>query len=88
MLETAMAVVYYIMVALTLWAFVDCLLRPAAAFPAVGRQTKLAWLAFLGAGVIVEYFFGGVQLLGIAAVILAVYYFADVRTKVLAVSRR
>ena len=88
MLEMAGLVVFSITLAIALWAFVDCLIRPAAAFPAVQRQTKSAWLIFLGLAVVVEVLFGGISLLGIAGVVLSAYYLVDVRAKVLAVTRR
>ncbi|MBO0832262.1 MAG: DUF2516 family protein, partial [Actinobacteria bacterium] len=30
------------------WAFVDAIIRPKAAFPAAGKQTKPLWLIILG----------------------------------------
>ncbi|MGV1036827.1 MAG: DUF2516 family protein [Candidatus Nanopelagicales bacterium] len=88
MMQMAMNAVYFLMLAINVWALVDCLIRPAAAFPAVERQTKIAWIAFLGVGVAIQLFFGGVGLLGLAALVLAGYYLADVRTKVLEITRR
>jgi hypothetical protein len=88
MLETAMFLVTVLTLALAGWAFIDCALRPAAAFPAVERQTKPAWLIFLGLAFVVIFFFGGISLLGMGGVVLAVYYLVDVRTKVLAITRR
>jgi hypothetical protein len=38
-------VVYYGTLALTVWAFVDAVIRPAAGFVAAGKLTKPAWLA-------------------------------------------
>ncbi len=42
------------LVALRVWAIADCVTRKAAAFPAVDKLTKPAWLAIL----IVSGFFG------------------------------
>ncbi len=86
-LNTAMAVVGLGLLALTAWAFIDCALRPAPAFPAVDRQTKVAWLIFLGLAIVVQMFFGGFSLLGFGAVVVAVYYLVDVRTKVVRITR-
>ena len=88
MLELAMFLVTLLTLALAGWAFIDCALRPAAAFPAVERQTKPAWLIFLGLAIVVIFFFGGISLLGMAGVVLSAYYLVDVRTKVLAITRR
>ena len=43
--------------ALTLWAFVDSLVRPAAGFVATGKLTKPGWLAITGLAALVIYFF-------------------------------
>ncbi len=88
MLESVMIVVRLLTLAIAVWAFIDCLVRPTAAFPAVDRQTKGAWLTFLGLAVVVEFFFGGISLLGLAGVVLAAYYLVDVRAKVVAITRR
>ncbi|MEI6622543.1 MAG: DUF2516 family protein [Actinomycetes bacterium] len=77
--------VVYLILGYTLWAFIDCLLRPANAFPAVDRQTKVAWLIFIAlAGVFV--LVGGL-FLGVFSAVLVSYYFVDVRAKVLAITR-
>ncbi|NQU36318.1 MAG: DUF2516 family protein [Actinobacteria bacterium] len=88
MLDLAQFLVTLLTLALAGWAFIDCAMRPAAAFPAVGRQTKPAWLIFLALAVFVIFFFGAISLLGMGGVVLSVYYLVDVRTKVLTISRR
>lgn len=88
MLFTAMAIVGWIALAIVAWALVDCALRPPRAFPAAGRQTKVAWLIFLGLALIVQLLFDPIGLLGIASIVLAVYYLVDVRSKVVALTRR
>ena len=44
-----------------IWALVDCITRPSAAFPLHNKQTKTVWLVILAVAVIV----GGLGLLGI-----------------------
>lgn len=83
-----MSIVAMIGLAIAVWAFIDCVLRPARAFPAVDRQTKTAWLIFLGIATIVQLFWGALSLLGIAAIIVSVYYLVDVRAKVVQAVRR
>lgn len=83
-----MQLVSLVGLAIAVWAFIDCLLRPARAFPAVDRQTKVAWLIFLGLALVIQYFMGTMTLFGIASIILAVYYLVDVRAKVAAAVRR
>ncbi len=75
-----------------LWAFIDAIRRPSAAFPAAGKQTKPLWLIILGvAGAIGLYSaaYGGasgigivVGILPVAAFIAAAIYLTDVRPKV------
>ena len=88
MLETAMFVVNLLVLVLAVWALIDCAFRPAAAFPAIERQTKMAWLAFLAIATVVIYFFGGISLIGMIGVVVSVYYLVDVRSKVLELTRR
>lgn len=88
MLFTAMAIVGWIALAIVAWALIDCALRPPRAFPAVGRQTKPAWLIFLALALVVQLLFDPLGLLGIGSLVLAVYYLADVRSRVAALSRR
>lgn len=69
------------------WAFVDAIIRPKAAFPAAGKQTKPLWLVILGVAFVIG--IGGVvqqvQLLSlfpIIAFVAAAIYLVDVRPKV------
>ena len=79
------------------WAFVDAIIRPKAAFPAAGKQTKPLWLIITGvAGAIGLY--GAAQegssgigiivgILPVAAFIAAAIYLTDVRPKVREIGR-
>lgn len=69
--------------ALTVWAFVDALIRPANGFVATGKLTKPAWLAITGlAAVILFLTKNPIALLGLPAIIAAVVYLVDVRPAV------
>ena len=46
---------YYGALALTLWAFVDALIRPAPGFVAAGKLTKPGWAAITGIAAVVVY---------------------------------
>lgn len=84
MLGYAQLILVWLMLLLTLWAFVDCLMRPGPAFPAVDRQTKVAWLIFIGlAGLFI--YIGGL-FLGLLSMVLVVYYFVDVRAKIIEIT--
>ena len=68
---------------LTLWAFVDALIRPAPAFPATGKLTKPAWAAITGlAALLIFWQQNPMTFLGLPAVIAAIVYLVDVRPAV------
>jgi hypothetical protein len=69
------------------WAFIDAIRRPAAAFPAAGKQTKPIWLIILGLAFVIG--IGGavgqlalLSLLPIVAFVAAAIYLVDVRPKI------
>ena len=68
--------------AVAVFALVDVLRRPAQAFPAVERQTKVAWGLFTGIAAGVILLFGAINFLGIVGVIVTMFYLVDVRPKV------
>lgn len=69
--------------ALRVWAFVDCLTRKAAAFPAVDKLTKPAWLAILLISGVIGTLVGTVSsLLSLVSIVVAAVYLADVRPAV------
>jgi hypothetical protein len=65
-----------------LFALIDVLRRPAQAFPAVDRQTKIAWAIFTGLAAIIIFAFGAIDFLGVIGVIVSMFYLVDVRPKV------
>ena len=76
---------------LELWAVVDCARHRANAFEATGKRTKTFWLALTGGAALVgviSFFgssgglFGTLGLFGLAAVVAASVYLADVRPAV------
>ena len=69
------------LLALKLWALVDACTRPTAAYPAAGKLTKIAWIAILGAAVLL----GGSSvfgLFGLLGTVAAIVYLVDVRPAV------
>jgi hypothetical protein len=68
------------------WAFIDAIIRPAQAFTAAGKQTKVIWLIILGVAFVLGLSaaaYGGVTgILSVAAFVAAAIYLADVRPKV------
>ena len=86
-------VLFWGLVALRAWAFVDCLTRKASAFPAVDKLTKPAWATILliaGAlGTLLGQPTGPASVLSIfslASVVAAAVYLADVRPAVREIS--
>ena len=83
---TLNVVLGYIFVALKIWAFVDASTQKKAVFAAVGRQSKLFWVALLGISVLSQFIsvttqgsnYGILQLVGL---ILTIVYLVDQRPK-------
>jgi len=76
-------VLYLAAQALTVWAFVDALVRPANGFVATGKLTKPAWLAITGLAAVILYLTKNpIALLGLPAIVAAVVYLVDVRPAV------
>lgn len=81
-------VVFWGLIVLRAWAFVDCLIRKADAFPAVDKLTKPAWLAILLiAGVFGSLLSAPIGPISLISVIAGTVYLADVRPAVREISR-
>ena len=68
------------------WAFVDAIMRPAPAYLAAGKLTKLKWLLILGVAFVLGLYsaaYGGaIGFLSLIAFVAAGVYLSDVRPKV------
>ena len=68
------------------WAFIDAAIRPAQAFTAAGKLTKVKWLLILGVAVVLGLYAaaygGGIGFLSVIAFVAAAVYLTDVRPKV------
>jgi Protein of unknown function (DUF2516) len=69
------------------WAFVDAVRRPAAAYTAAGKLTKQLWLIILGVALMLGLagavrFLSIIQMLPVIGFIAAAVYLADVRPAV------
>src|SRR5450759_3971270 len=69
------ALVALAMFAVKMWALVDAAIRPAPAYVAAGKQTKVFWVVVTAVSV----FLGGLSLFGIIAMVAAIVYLVDVR---------
>ena len=87
MIELVTWVLNITFLVIALFALVDVLRRPTAAFPAVERQTKVAWAIFLVLSAGLIFIFGAVNFLGIIGVIATMFYLVDVRPKVREITR-
>lgn len=73
--------------ALQVWALVDCVSRKAAAFPAAGKLTKPTWVLMTALALIVVVLLRDVtNLVSYIAIIISSVYLADVRPAVREIS--
>ncbi len=80
---------WVVTLALKAFAFVDCVRRPAQAFPAVGRQSKALWLILTGLAAGTGFFPGfTLNLIGLAGIVVALIYVFDIRTKIIEITSR
>jgi hypothetical protein len=80
-------VVFWALMVVRVWAVADCAMRKAAAFPAVDKLTKPAWLAIL----VISALFGWLipaptGPISVITIIAATIYLADVRPAVREIS--
>lgn len=80
-------VLFWGLTALRVWAVIDCATRKAAAFPAVDKLTKAAWLAILVvSGLFGTYVLPPIGMISLISVVVAAVYLADVRPAVREIS--
>jgi hypothetical protein len=63
------------MLVVELWALIDAAIRPASAYPAAGKRTKVFWIVILVLAVL----FRGLGLFGLIGLVAAIVYLVDVR---------
>ena len=80
-------VLFYALMAVKVWAFVDALMRPAPAYVAAEKLTKNAWLLILGLTVVSAFLFRPMGLLSIAGTVAAFVYILDVKPALVSVTR-
>jgi uncharacterized protein DUF2516 len=78
----------WFLLALRVWAFVDCLIRKTAAFPAAGKLTKPAWVLLNGFSLVIGALLRAnpINFLSLAFLVVSLVYLADVRPAVREVS--
>lgn len=73
------------------YAFIDCLRRPTAAFPAVGRQSKVLWLIITGLSAGTGLLYSVVSplgIIGLAGIVVSLVYLFDVRPRIAEITGR
>ena len=76
-------ILWIVLLGVKAYAFIDCLRRPAQAFPAVDRQSKTLWMILTGVALLTGLLMNQtLGLIGIAAAAVAIIYLVDVRTKI------
>jgi len=82
--DVVLLVLWVLFLVIKAYAFVDCIRRPAQAFPAVSRQSKVLWLILTGvsalAALVVQ---NPLSLFGIAGLVVSLVYVFDVRTRII-----
>jgi hypothetical protein len=82
-----MRIVFFVLLAVKAFAFIDAVTRPTQAYPAAEKMTKPAWLLILGLALACDLLLGSLLLL-IAGTVAAFVYILDVRPALASVSRR
>ncbi len=76
-------VLWVLFLGLKVYAFADCVRRPAQAFAAVGRQSKPLWLTLTGISALAGLIFQDpLGLFGIAGLVASLIYLFDVRPRI------
>ena len=82
--NVVLQVLWVLFLLIKVFAFIDCIRRPAQAFPAVSRQSKLLWLILTGvsalAGLVVQ---DPISLFGFAGLVASLVYLFDVRPRII-----
>lgn len=86
MSELLLRLVQWGCIALQLWAAVDCLSRGTQKFVVAGKLTKPAWGAITIGAALITFFFGVLNILGIAGLIASIVYLVDVRPAIREIS--
>jgi Protein of unknown function (DUF2516) len=82
-----MRIVFFVLLAVKVFAFIDAVTRRTDAFPAAGKMTKPAWLLILGLAVACDLLLGSLLLM-LAGTVAAFVYVLDARPALASVTRR
>ena len=83
-----MELAFYALMAVKLWAFVDALIRPTAAYVAAEKLTKPAWLIILGLTVVTSLLWRSpLGLFSIVGTVAAFVYILDAKPAIASITR-
>ena len=80
--------VFFVLLAVKIYAFVSSLTFSAESYEAAGKLTKPAWAIILGLAVVLQLWFNGSLTLSLIFTIAAFVYLADVRPALAGLTRR
>jgi hypothetical protein len=82
-------IVFFVLLGVKVFAFIDALTRPTEAYVAAGKLTKPAWLLILGLVVATALLWPSILgLFSIIGIVAAFVYLLDVRPALVSVTRR
>ena len=81
-------VVFFVLLAVKIFAFVSSLLYSAESYNAADKLNKPTWCAFLGIAVVVQLVLPSIMILNLALTVAALVYLADVRPALAGLRRR
>jgi hypothetical protein len=85
---TVMLIVFFVLLAVKIYAFASSLLFSSESYTAAGKLTKPAWCIILGLGAVLQIVGSPIGILSIAFTIAAFVYLADVRPALAGLTRR
>ena len=86
--NSVLTALFFVLLAVKVFAFVSSLLFSSASFEAAGKLTKPAWCIILGLGVVLQVIGSPIGFISIAFTIAAFVYLADVRPALSGLTRR
>ncbi len=87
--QLVVLVLWILTLGLKAFAFIDCIRRPAAAFPAVDRQSKVLWMILTGLAALSGLVPGlTLNIIGLAGVVVALVYVFGVRPRIVEITGR
>ena len=82
--NVVLLVLWVLFLLIKVYAFIDCIRRPAQAFPAVSRQSKVLWLILTGISALAGLVFQDpLSIFGIAGLVAALVFLFDVRPRII-----